>query len=122
MQRNSNSPRSKQINNSININCSFSKKTQIHSENSCGMSPKGNTSKAIRIVGTPDYIAPEIIKGKGYNNPAIDFWSMGVILFEFLTGIPPFNDETTDLIFENILELKIPWDQLELGEGGNLFC
>ena len=69
-----------------------------------------------RIVGTPDYIAPEIIEGHNYNNPGSDWWSLGALLFEFLTGIPPFNDETVEKIFDNILKLSIPWDQIEIGK------
>ena len=123
MHRNSSSPRTYPNSTSVNINSSlsFSKKTAARTQNSSTMSPKANNSKTNRIIGTPDYIAPEIIIGKGYNNSAIDFWSMGVMLFEFLTGIPPFNDDTTDLIFDNILNLRIPWDQLEIGgEGGGM--
>ena len=40
------------------------------------------------------------------------------MLFEFLTGIPPFNDDTIERIFDNIVNLRIPWDQVEIGEGG----
>jgi serine/threonine kinase 38 len=40
-------------------------------------------------VGTPDYIAPEVLLKKGYTN-TVDFWSLGVILFECLLGYPPF--------------------------------
>jgi len=35
--------------------------------------------------------------------PAVDWWALGVCLFEFLTGYPPFNDETPEAVFENIL-------------------
>ena len=69
-----------------------------------------------RIIGTPDYIAPEIIKGKEYNNPASDFWSLGVLMFEFIAGTPPFNENTVDKIFDNIINLRIPWDSLEIGD------
>lgn len=34
---------------------------------------------------------------------AVDWWSLGVCLYEFMTGIPPFNDETPQKVFENIL-------------------
>lgn len=57
-----------------------------------------------RIIGTPDYIAPEILKGQGINTFQIDWWSVGVILFEFLVGITPFNDVSVDKIFENIVK------------------
>ena len=33
----------------------------------------------------------------------MDWWALGVCLFEFLTGVPPFNDQTPDRVFENIL-------------------
>ena len=38
-----------------------------------------------------------------------DVWSIGVVFFEFLVGIPPFNDETSDAVFSNILDLRIDW-------------
>lgn len=41
---------------------------------------------ANRIIGTPDYIAPEILRGEGLMNPAIDWWSVGVMLFELMIG------------------------------------
>lgn len=56
-----------------------------------------------RVVGTPDYIAPEVIKGESISNESLDLWSLGVITYEFLVGIPPFNDDTPEKIFENIL-------------------
>ena len=62
-----------------------------------------------RIIGTPDYMAPEILAGKDCSNKSIDLWSLGVILYEFLVGVPPFNDDTVDKIFANILDLKLEW-------------
>ncbi|AQK63485.1 putative serine/threonine protein kinase IREH1 [Zea mays] len=59
-------------------------------------------------VGTPDYLAPEIILGTGHGCSA-DWWSVGVILFELIVGIPPFNAEHPQTIFDNILNYKIPW-------------
>ncbi|KAK6245388.1 hypothetical protein SCA6_008478 [Theobroma cacao] len=59
-------------------------------------------------VGTPDYLAPEILLGTEHGYAA-DWWSVGIILFEFITGIPPFTAECPEIIFDNILNRKIPW-------------
>ncbi|KAD4584073.1 hypothetical protein E3N88_21674 [Mikania micrantha] len=59
-------------------------------------------------VGTPDYLAPEILLGTGHGMSA-DWWSVGVILFELIVGIPPFNAEHPQMIFDNILNRNIPW-------------
>jgi len=69
-----------------------------------------------RIVGTPDYMAPEIVTGKGYNSKAVDLWSLGVILYELLVGVPPFNDETVDKVFENITKINMSWPEIGYGE------
>uniref|UniRef100_A0A8C4YMJ0 Serine/threonine-protein kinase greatwall n=1 Tax=Gopherus evgoodei TaxID=1825980 RepID=A0A8C4YMJ0_9SAUR len=65
-----------------------------------------------RILGTPDYLAPELLLAKPHG-PAVDWWALGVCLFEFLTGIPPFNDETPQQVFQNILKRDIPWPEGE---------
>ncbi|KAM6215007.1 serine/threonine-protein kinase greatwall isoform 4-T4 [Rhynchocyon petersi] len=70
-----------------------------------------------RILGTPDYLAPELLLGKAHgfltSGPAVDWWALGVCFFEFLTGIPPFNDETPQQVFQNILKRDIPWPEGE---------
>lgn len=65
-----------------------------------------------RFVGTPDYLAPETVKGIGQDEKS-DWWSVGCILFEFLYGYPPFHGETPDQVFENILARKIAWPDEE---------
>ncbi|XP_052620907.1 probable serine/threonine protein kinase IREH1 [Lactuca sativa] len=55
-------------------------------------------------VGTPYYLASEILLGTGN-----DWWSVGVILFELIVGIPPSNAEHPQMIFDNILNGYIPW-------------
>lgn len=66
-----------------------------------------------RFAGTPDYLAPESICGFEQNG-AVDWWALGVILYEFLSGKPPFNAPTAEQVFTNILERKISWDPLDI--------
>ncbi|XP_076914423.1 putative serine/threonine protein kinase IRE [Bidens hawaiensis] len=63
------------------------------------------------VVGTPDYLAPEILLGVGHGATA-DWWSVGVILFELLVGIPPFNAESPQQVFVNIMNRDIPWPKV----------
>jgi serine/threonine protein kinase len=51
--------------------------------------------KTHRVIGTADYIAPEVLKGEEHTF-RLDFWSLGVIVYEFLTGSLPFNDQTAE--------------------------
>lgn len=53
---------------------------------------KRNRKLAYSAVGTPDYVAPEVQGKIGYTE-TVDWWSMGVILFEMLVGYPPFASE-----------------------------
>lgn len=69
-----------------------------------------------RLIGTPDYMAPEIIEGISITNYSIDWWSLGVVLFEFLCGIPPFNDDTQEKVYDNICKLRIPWSDITFGD------
>lgn len=61
-----------------------------------------------RILGTPDYLAPELLLRQGHGT-AVDWWALGVCLFEFCTGVPPFNDDTPQAVFANILARDVPW-------------
>eukprot|EP00048_Salpingoeca_helianthica_P007668 m.113546 g.113546 ORF g.113546 m.113546 type:complete len:1270 (+) comp14393_c0_seq3:67-3876(+) len=64
--------------------------------------------KDSQVLGTPDYIAPEVILAQGYG-PAVDWWSLGVIAYEFLTGFPPFHADKVEQIFHNAVHSEIPW-------------
>ncbi|CAJ0754462.1 15297_t:CDS:10 [Entrophospora sp. SA101] len=74
---------------------------------------KQNRQSSKALLGTPDYLAPELLLGIGHST-AVDWWSLGVCLFEFLIGYPPFNDDTPQKIFKNILDHKIQWPPEEL--------
>ena len=67
--------------------------------------------KKARIIGTPDYIAPEVINGLPHDK-MVDWWSLGVMMYEFLTSVPPFNDDHPDLIFQNIVKRQIVWPEI----------
>ncbi len=62
----------------------------------------GATFQDNEVLGTPDYIAPEVIVAQPYG-PAVDWWSLGVIAYEFLIGVPPFHADTISEIFRNTL-------------------
>jgi serine/threonine protein kinase len=65
-----------------------------------------NKVKKPKLLGTADYIAPEVLKGQKHTF-CLDFWSLGIIVYEFLTGSLPFHDNTADQIFANIYRGKI---------------
>jgi len=63
-----------------------------------------------RFVGTPDYLAPETIRGEPQDETS-DWWSVGCIMYEFLYGIPPFHAGEAEQVFENILARRIHWPE-----------
>lgn len=69
----------------------------------------GSGGQLKKFVGTPDYLAPESILGLGMDDAAVDWWALGVILYEFLYGYPPFHAETPEKVFDNILSRNISW-------------
>ncbi|XP_072978894.1 probable serine/threonine protein kinase IRE4 isoform X1 [Typha angustifolia] len=69
--------------------------------------------KHYSAVGTPDYLAPEILLGTAHGYAA-DWWSVGIILFELITGIPPFTAGLPEIIFDNILNRRIPWPSVPI--------
>jgi serine/threonine protein kinase len=76
-----------------------------------------------KILGTDNYMAPEVIEGDKVLTQSVDYWAMGVLIYELFTNKMPFmNDNNTNTIFENIQKFKINWepfDQLYTLHGEN---
>ncbi|CAB1338117.1 unnamed protein product [Coregonus sp. 'balchen'] len=69
-----------------------------------GMCKEGiiNGVTTTTFCGTPDYIAPEILQELEYG-PSVDWWALGVLMYEMLAGQPPFEADNEDDLFESIL-------------------
>uniref|UniRef100_A0A1D1ZNT7 non-specific serine/threonine protein kinase n=1 Tax=Auxenochlorella protothecoides TaxID=3075 RepID=A0A1D1ZNT7_AUXPR len=66
--------------------------------------------RANSFVGTEEYLAPEIIAGVGHG-AGVDWWSLGVLIYEMLTGTTPFRGPRRDITFDNIVRKAVAWPE-----------
>jgi len=62
------------------------------------------------FVGTEEYIAPEVIKGCGHTS-AVDWWTLGILIYEMLYGTTPFKGKNRNATFANILRDDVPFQE-----------
>ena len=77
-----------------------------------------------RAVGTPDYLAPELLLGTGHG-AEVDWWSLGAILYEFVTGVPPFNADSPEVVATMLLAVcacHCLWTSNSAGYVGSMQC
>jgi protein-serine/threonine kinase len=58
------------------------------------------------FVGTEEYIAPEVIKGNGHTS-GVDWWTLGVLIYEMIYGTTPFKGANRNTTFQNILHNEV---------------
>ncbi|MPC39787.1 Protein kinase C-like 1B [Portunus trituberculatus] len=85
----------------------------LDSEGHCKIADFGMCKEGIKdsvttstFCGTPDYIAPEILKELDYG-ASVDWWALGVLMYEMMAGQPPFEADNEDDLFESILHEEV---------------
>ena len=74
-----------------------------------GLSKEGvshHSPGANSFCGTPEYIAPEVLLKQGHGR-AVDWWSLGALLYEMLAGLPPFYSRNREIMFEKIMKADL---------------
>ncbi len=84
-----------------------------------GFGAEGGTNT---FCGTPEYLAPEILDERRWHGKAVDWWSLGTLLYEMCAGLPPFYDENVEVMYEKIMSEKLTFPRHFLPETRDLLA
>ena len=109
--------------NNINFNDNIEKNIPIEENEKTSQNKNNKQRMAFSNVGSPDYVAPEVINNEGYGEE-IDWWSVGAIFYEMIIGFPPFFSENAQITCSKIKNyeryLFIPRERKISSEAKNL--
>ncbi|KDO30178.1 AGC protein kinase [Saprolegnia parasitica CBS 223.65] len=84
-----------------------------------GLSKEAVTGAGATFCGTPEYLAPEILENKGHGK-AVDWWSLGTLIYEMLTGLPPFYDQNMQRMYDKIINAPLRFPSFMSAEAKSL--
>jgi len=86
-----------------------------------GLSKEINNEEGTNtFCGTPEYLAPEILAGNHHHNCSVDWWSLGILTFEMLTGLPPFYSKNMNIMYQKIMTAELAFPPFIAGETQSL--
>jgi len=103
---------------SINLTLDKTLNNNAGNRNSQTIHKKKRWGLAFSLVGSPEYMAPEVLMEEGYNE-LVDVWGLGCCLYEMFAGCTPFYADTADMVFHNVLNWHECISRPDTGELGN---